>query len=661
MPSIHPCRAIGQAADPSSVLSIYLQREALMRRTSSLLRMGSTARIPVAVWWAICAVAPVAVRLRSTGLPDGTDALQHYLMARHAWQHPRLLLDQWGKPLFTLLASPFAQLGQWGMVLFNAICLFITAWAADGLLKRAGPLARWTYAPALLLVPVYGTMVLAGMTEVLFGMLAMLVVRALFDGRPALAMAITSFMPFARPEYIAFVPFAFAWVAWGRQWKALRWVLLGPVLYAVAGLLVLGDPFWPIHDGPYTDAHHIYGHGRPLHFVSQLQRIYGPSLMWTLGLALFCGILVWQRFHGDRPTLRLLLFIGLLPAMAIFIVHSILWWQGWKGSLGLTRVLATTAPLAVLCAVWPVIRMGDILFRTTPGRWVGTALGGLAYFGWAFNAFIAERPIPIHAGSDDRFFRGVAEEVARIKGNFGRVLYYHPSLAYYAGLDPFDTRTVMQGWRPDTALPTWGLQDNDLIVWDAQFGPGEGETPLDMLLTRPGLELLALRVPDERMNLPDGKPYEVYYFARRDAVRREEQLAFLDQASGLAPGTLHRLDTLTCDPAPSGWCFTGTEFPIDLASIPLHHQDLIHAEVTVSGLLSLPEGGDMDLVFAEEGASGRVSYWAERLRDGPFEVQYRVPPRDGSVENKIYVWNRSRSEFRLLDFRVSVRYMLRGA
>ena len=130
--------------------------------------MNARDRAILILWSMTWAAAAVLVRLWSEALLEGGDSIQHYQIARHSWQHPDLLLHHWGKPLFTLFASPFAQLGHWGVSLFNAVCLLITAWAADGLLKRAGPAARWLYVPALLLVPVYGTLVFSVMTEVLF-------------------------------------------------------------------------------------------------------------------------------------------------------------------------------------------------------------------------------------------------------------------------------------------------------------------------------------------------------------------------------------------------------------------------------------------------------------------------------------------------------------
>lgn len=51
----------------------------------------------------------------SPGVEGGMDSYNHYLISRFSWIHPKeLLLDQWGKPLYNILASPFAQFGMMG-------------------------------------------------------------------------------------------------------------------------------------------------------------------------------------------------------------------------------------------------------------------------------------------------------------------------------------------------------------------------------------------------------------------------------------------------------------------------------------------------------------------------------------------------------------------
>ena len=59
------------------------------------------------------------------GTADSGDSIVHYMFAKYAPSHPKLFFDHWAKPLFVILASPFAQLGFIGMKIFNSIISLI--------------------------------------------------------------------------------------------------------------------------------------------------------------------------------------------------------------------------------------------------------------------------------------------------------------------------------------------------------------------------------------------------------------------------------------------------------------------------------------------------------------------------------------------------------
>ena len=537
--------------------------------------MNSRTRFLFILWCTAWAASALVVRILSEGILEGGDSIQHYQIARYSWRHPDLLLHHWGKPLFTLFASPFAQFGHWGVCLFNVMCLLATAWAADGILKRAGQAARWLFVPALVLVPVYGTMVFAGMTEVFFGLLTMLVLRALFDQRYVMAMVIMSFMPFARPEYIAFVPFAMGWVLMERQWRALPFALVGHVIYGAIGAVALGDALWAFHNDPYSWSKPIYGSGTLFHFTGQVLDIYGTSLVIGLVLAVGAVVWLWRKRVEDRPLLKLLLFVGVLPALGIWVIHSILWWKGLKGSLGLVRVIATSAPLVVLCVLVPIVRVGALVIKDGVRRKVITTIAVASYIVIAVFSFITVQPIPVEPWPYDRFVRTVGEHVAELEDDHGRVIYFHPTLGYYAGLDPYDATSARLCWGFDTTLSDLGLLPNDLIVWDAHFAPNEGSTPLSMLLDRADLELVELMVPEERMEVLGGRTFEVYLFARREGMRTEQHQVIYGPGKGFRSEVAHHFDREECPGEADVLCFQGTEFPLEMVDLPTGAPGLI--------------------------------------------------------------------------------------
>ncbi len=68
--------------------------------------------------------------VKSTGSHAGADDLNHTQIAKYAWKYPHLLLDHWGKPFYTLIASPFAQFGNMGTKMMNVLFALLSAWFA---------------------------------------------------------------------------------------------------------------------------------------------------------------------------------------------------------------------------------------------------------------------------------------------------------------------------------------------------------------------------------------------------------------------------------------------------------------------------------------------------------------------------------------------------
>ncbi len=618
-------------------------------------------RMPVWLfaWWGLCAAWALRVRLNSPGILEGGDGVHHYQIARYAWKHPELLLDIWGKPLFTLFSSPFAQLGHWGMVLFNVVCLVVTAWAADGVLRKAGIAARLLFAPLLLFTPVYGTMVLAGMTEVFFGLLTVIVLRLLWDQRYGAAMLVASFMPFARPEYVAFVPLALAWVAYQRQWKALPFILTGHLIYGIVGTFVHKDPLWVFHQDPYTGAADIYGHGEPLHFISRFKEMFGAPLMWAVVVAVVAAIWLWVNDRTNRAGLKLLLVVGFLPALGILTLHSLLWWKGWKGSLGLLRVMATAAPLLVLCAVWPIGMAGISTVRTWPGRILGSVLLIAFLVKGQQAALRAFQELPIPDQPYEQFMRDVGERVAAVRDQYGKIVYYHPQVAFNANIDPFEQERAQLGWAPRPELPALGLNEGELLVWDAHFGPKEGRTPLEQLLEHPGVEVVDVMVPRERMVVLGGRPLEVYFFKKGQQGGRRI-VSVLGHGTAGWDRVAFRADTVTCAQGGAQWCFRDGEFPLEVASIPVDTAGQLFVDLHVTGELGVPQESKVAKAVVEQRlGDSLLGYWSQDLVGGRFDIVFRLPPPPADATTKFYFWDTEPTPFILRDLQVELLRIVR--
>ena len=90
---------------------------------------------------------------QAEGPAGGQDSWNHFLYARWAPFHPELLLDQWGKPVFTLLALPFAPFGIKGLYALNLLATLATAWLGYLTCRRLGLRNPWMFIPLFGLQP----------------------------------------------------------------------------------------------------------------------------------------------------------------------------------------------------------------------------------------------------------------------------------------------------------------------------------------------------------------------------------------------------------------------------------------------------------------------------------------------------------------------------
>ncbi|MBY0274043.1 hypothetical protein K2Z84_01785, partial [Candidatus Binatia bacterium] len=241
--------------------------------------------LPVAARIAIAAALLAPLGLWSAGhvVSDVGDGVNHHLTAHLVHAHPRMLLDSWSKPLFTLLSAPLASLGFAGTVLFQSLVTLASAGALWHLGRRAGWRAPWI-APLLLYVaPGTWDALLSGWTEPLFGLVLLAALGSLAAARWRLAYLLIGLLPFVRAEgWVLMVWWAMLALA-ARRPALLLPLAAGHVAYAIAGaLFVHHDPLWMFHENPYWLADRAYGHGGWTHFFIGYPTIAGlPAALAT--------------------------------------------------------------------------------------------------------------------------------------------------------------------------------------------------------------------------------------------------------------------------------------------------------------------------------------------------------------------------------------------
>ena len=418
---------------------------------------------------------------------DG-DTIFHYYLVDQAQRDPQYFFDLWGKPFFTLFAYPFvATLGFTGIKIFNVLCGTAAVFVASLVAKKLKVKFFYLLPFLALLAPAYPFYLQTGLTEPFAALVLISIVWLFLYEKPLPAYILISFLPYCRSEAKIFLLFFLAFTILQQHYKYVPWLLLGSVVYALAGSLVHGSVFW-IFDSPYASGASVYGSGPWTHFVDRLFVMLAlPSfVLLCLGLA--------RAFYkvftdGSYRQNEMWLIPGLFLAM--FSAHTTVWALGIFASAGLDRVLVIVFPMA-----WVLMVQGLdlLLFRLK------------RYPKWAFSLavlFIAFQVTVTATSRFTEFFykqgtrltkeqRFVQQEIApylqSIENEKGLHLISDEAyLGIALGKNPKDTLHFSDWFTLQSDL-LQRLTDSTLILWDDKVVPVHHGLTLEKMRAKPYLQ-----------------------------------------------------------------------------------------------------------------------------------------------------------------------------
>ena len=447
----------------------------------------------------------------------GGDNYVHYKMARYAWKYPPLFLDHWGKPLYTILSSPFALLGYPWAKLFNIAIGMFGAWLTYLSARELNYPKAWVAIPVVCFSPIYFVMFNTTMTEPLGGCMVILSLWLILKNNTLLSSLLISFLPLSRPDGILWILLMAVYLIYLKKLRHLPLLLAGSLLFSMVGWVYhYHDFFWLINKNPYsTDSSYIYGKGPLLHFISHFELLtgYAVTLFFLVGLVLLLTSLMKNRLTFPAILNAECLFI-LAPVFLFVLIHSMLWWLGTGYSVGELRVIAIIIPLVALLAIkgfgflwqklhgFPILRLIFLVI----GVWIFQNDIRKAY---AFGYRMSET---------DKVIREACDWIK--KSEFDKYkIYYYDHLAYILlEKNPYDSASVQERL-PDVHHPERKILPGSVVIWDAHFGPNEGRVPLNSLVYNPYFRLLNLFTPKNPFTVLGGHNYEVYVFQRQDSLR----------------------------------------------------------------------------------------------------------------------------------------------
>ena len=494
---------------------------------------------------ALC-ILLVTLSLLSEGYFGGADNITHYLIAHYSFKYPHLFLYSWGRPLFTMLASPFAQFGLPGMKLFNTVLGLLTAWFA---FRIAGMLKMKPAFPALVFVcftPLYFMMMPTALTEILFSFLMILSVFLFIRGNYITSAIVISFIPFARTEGFIILPLFFLALLWTRQYKALPFLATGVLFFSLLGTVYYGDLFWVFTQFPYPINYHhpIYNKAGSLwHFLESRDSTLGLPLEILFLAGIIAAIL--HFFSGDkviRHRNNLLVFLVLVPFLLYLTFHSLLYWKAMGGSMGLDRVLAAVTPLAALVALKGYGALEEVIGKNRIARAVFRTVILVIVVIVPFRIYVVPHPL----SPEETTIREAANWIKSSPYANRLFFYTDNNVPYYLGADPYGNSPARCYLFGDPKyLDT--IPAGSLMIWDAHFGANESKIPIDSLLENPHQRLVNYFRPEKPWITFGGGNYDCYITRTLSPGQSADNFAIRDSLLDILESK-NCLDTLYLQP-----------------------------------------------------------------------------------------------------------------
>ncbi len=431
-------------------------------------------------FFAIALVGMIILALVTDGIYDTGDGILHYQIARWSWHHPELFLHHWGKPFYTLLSSPFAQAGYKGTVIFNILCHVSAAWLTWRIADRMKLPNAFLVGPLVIFAPISWGVSQSGLTEPLFALTLIAGIYFVTAGRYTIAAIVISILPFVRTEGFFIAPLFGAFFLLRKEYLAICLLASGTLFYSIAGAVFINSDFlWILHQNPYR-GQELYGSGPLLHFVNNNEQIFGWAISASVALGV-CSFFFRNKLTPRHSITEIILVLGCF--VVFFVAHSVFWWKGIVGSLGLVRVMTCIIPCAALVA----LRGIQLLTRPYENYRIAVAITlAFALGSTMYNTF-RQHGLLIQPSAAQLSIQEVVAEIQQKNLSSRKIYYGYPLVTHFLDKDPFDNTQCaeMWGFRTDPYL-----QKSAIVIWDSHFGPGQYDITQEQLEGMPNVEVL---------------------------------------------------------------------------------------------------------------------------------------------------------------------------
>jgi hypothetical protein len=452
----------------------------------------------------------ITLSILSEGYYGGADNIVHYTFSRFGYKYPHLFLDLWGRPLFTILSSPFSQFGFNGIKIFNILTGLFTAYLSFLIAKKLKLSPSFLVILFVCFTPLYCIMLMTGLTETLFSFVLVLAIYYFFDEKYIVSSIVISFLLFARTEGFIFLPLFFLAFLAKRKFKAIPFLATGFVFFSLVGSFYYRDLLWIIHNFPYS-AHNpsYYKSGSFFHFFDLHDKIVGIPLEIMAGIGvlyLLTRIFTKDSEQRSQAFYEIVLILG--PFLLYLTFHSVLYWKGLGGSLGLERVIAAVLPLAAILAM----RGYHLVNKFIPDLLMKTIIL-IAFVFLLIQANFKMYDYPVQLDGEEKLEKQASLWFEQSGYTKAKLYFTDYNACFFLDTRPEVDLISLTGLEQLHSLDDIKtIKPGSVVQWDAHFGANELRMPRDSLMRSPRLKLLNYLQPDEPMHVLGKNLAEVLFF-----------------------------------------------------------------------------------------------------------------------------------------------------
>jgi hypothetical protein len=444
---------------------------------------------------AILFVVAVIVVFFTEGTNGSGDSVSHFMIAHFAWKHPYLFFDHWGKPLFTMLSSPFAFFGMKGLKLFNVLLSFTSLMIIHTLAKRFHHTKVLWILPIYFCAPEGVNVMFSGLTEPLFACLFALAVYLLVTKKQALAIVVVSFLPLSRSEGLIILIVFVLYFLIHKKFKLLPFFFVGQLVVSLLGYTVYHDIFWVFNKIPYATTETFYWDGPLFHYIYSMPHVFGiiATVLLYIGTIKYIFSFIYRlSTEKNLPALADYRFIIYGSFISFLFAHALFHYLGIFNDMGLTRVFIAMFPAMVLIAL-----DGLLIFVETLTKWIKfnrlrdvlnyLLFIGMIYFGYVGSVYAMHFKNHFTLDNGQWLYKHQVIPYLDKYHSDKEWFYSDISIPYFKNMDIYETGR--HAHEISKKKPTFQLTDDEIIIWDSWFSRVEEMVQKDSLLNHPHLEL----------------------------------------------------------------------------------------------------------------------------------------------------------------------------